>query len=693
MKRKRLLFILLPLLASFLTGCSCSVFNAIKDNILGATGEEQYGYRLSTYKKDYVIGEKYTFYYYNYENKEKVIYDNATLYVVGAKYSVDNPSILSIDEVGNTKALKEGKTTVYLTCPKGFNFKCEVTVEKKKLTELEVSNYRSTYYTGKAFNFQCETNAVYQNGYKEFISPTIDTSAVDNTTVGTYDINISYTLDGVTKTVTKQITMLDGDSYTISKTEMDYHLSDLEHNAGAPILPKSGSPKMLIIPVKFNDSNAYISKYDNVKDDIETVFFGNSSSIGYESVRTYYEKESFNKVSLTGTVSDWYECGKSSFQIENSSTVEKIKNNAIEWYFSNNPTDDRKSYDLDNDGYLDGVVLVYGSPDYVTGDLGNLCSHMWASVSSSTGITGNTSKPVACGYMWVSYDFLYPTKDKARNRTGKSEYAYSAYVNSKMGFLSYDPFTFIHETGHMFGLSDYYSYTESERFYAGDANMQSASLLTHDPYSLMLFGWANPYIVDDEATITIGGFVDTHDFIMIKGSSSAVNSPFDEYILIDLYTPTGLNKFHAVDHPSIRGTGGTLDDLSFPGIRIWHVDARLSDRNKGYGVDYLTNDPTSSGATYIADNSLGSYTSHSYDGYVELTQIRNDPTKKLIDLSYNRKGDLFQTGDTFDQDVFYKQFANGTKLDNDSSLGWTIKVDLIMHTGEGYVADITVNRK
>ncbi len=691
MKKRKLLFAFIPVLGFALS--SCGVIDFIKENTpLGDEyKEEQYGIRLSTYKKDYVIGETYTFYYYKMENGEKLIFDNTTLFVQGAKYSVENSSILSIDDAGNTKALKEGSTYVYLKSDV-LNFRCEVNVQKKKLTKLEVNNYRATYYTGKTFNFSFESTAVYQNGFKEVVEAVADTSEVNTSVPGKYKVKISYTLDGVTKSTTKEIEMLDGAGYTFEKSTLEYTLSDLEHNSGAPMLPKSGTPKMLIIPIKFTDSNNYISKYENVKNDIETVFFGTSSQVGYESVKTYYEKESFNKVSLTGTVSDWYECGKSSNDVGDTISTDNIKTNAIEWFFTSNPTEDRKSYDLDNDGFLDGVVLIYGSPDYVTGKLGDTKRTMWASVASATGYMSNKEKPIACGYMWASFDFMYPTVERALARTGKN-YSYGGAVGMKMTYMQFDPFTYIHETGHMFGIGDYYSYTESERFYAGDANMQSASLLTHDPYSLMLFGWADPYIPEFEGTITIGGLVDTHDIIMLKPDTSTPNSPFDEYILIDLYTPTGLNKFHAVEHPSIHGTGGSLEDLAYPGVRIWHVDARLANRNQTYNQATLTTDPKTSGATLIADNSLGTITNSAYKNYVELTMIRNDTSKKFADLSYVRKGDLFETGDTFDQNSFSKQFPNGTKLDNGSTLGWSIKVDLIMKTGNEYVADVTVTKK
>ena len=71
MKRRKLLLAFLPLLGCTLS--SCGVIDFIKENTpLGDEyKEEQFGYRLSTYNKDYVIGETYTFYYYKMENDEK----------------------------------------------------------------------------------------------------------------------------------------------------------------------------------------------------------------------------------------------------------------------------------------------------------------------------------------------------------------------------------------------------------------------------------------------------------------------------------------------------------------------------------------------------------------------------------------------------------------------------------------------
>ena len=78
--------------------------------------------------------------------------------------------------------------------------------------------------------------------------------------------------------------------------------------------------------------------------------------------------------------------------------------------------------------------------------------------------------------------------------------------------------------------------------------------------------------------------------------------------------------------------------------------------------------------------------------FVELELLRNNPNAELRTLSHNKASDLFLTGDTFDVATFYKQFANGTKLDNGLDLGWTIKVEGIYKTTNGYSADITVTK-
>ena len=653
--------------------------------------KEQRGYHLSDYEKTVVVDEPYRFYYFDSDGKE---YDNETIKVADATYSVDDDSILSIDKYGQIKGLKAGSTYIYLASHFSdgsdyFNFRCLVTVEEKHITKLEVNNYRNKFYTGKTFNFLCTAIATYQTGYQEEVTPTIDSSKVNMNAVGEYDVVISYTINGTTQSVTKKINVLDSSTYVIEKSPLAYNISDyLNNHFGITAMPNKGSIKMLVIPVKFTDSDNCITNYANVKEDINTTFFGTSEEVGWRSVKTFYEEESKNIVSITGKTSNWYESGLASTDCYTESNIVTLKQNAVEWFFTNNPGEDRTSYDSDHDGYIDGLCLIYGSPDYRTGKLeGSGAANLWAMVKTRGDQKKDVNKPIADKYLWASYDSIYPTKTKALERTGKSEYTEHGMYNSSLSYLGFDTRTYIHEVGHMFGLNDYYSSTEGTVFYAGHTNVQTLNMLSHDPYSLLLYGWAEPYIPDATQTITIKDFQDDHEVIMLKPTVEMTNSPFDEYILIDLYAPTGLNKYNAVDHPLVYGET-TKDDLNVAGVRIWHVDARLLNSSG----EFTTNPNTYGGVVMGASNSYDVEDTSICKEFVELELVRNNVEAELRTLTYNKASDYFYSGDTFDMATFYKQFANGTKLDSGLDLGWTIKIDGIYKTTDGYSADITVTK-
>ena len=138
-----------------------------------------------------------------------------------------------------------------------------------------------------------------------------------------------------------------------------------------------------------------------------------------------------------------------------------------------------------------------------------------------------------------------------------------------------DAHTFIHETGHLFGLVDYYPADESDIANsvpepAGRIDMMDCSVGDHTALSKMWLNWARPYWVTgatDSTEITIGSLVDTGDLILINDLWNG--TVFDEYYLVEFYSPTGLNYFDT-------NTGNNLAKLpSLPGVKIYHVDARL----------------------------------------------------------------------------------------------------------------------
>ena len=127
------------------------------------------------------------------------------------------------------------------------------------------------------------------------------------------------------------------------------------------------------------------------------------------------------------------------------------------------------------------------------------------------------------------------SSDKASQRTGKSSYG-----NGDTRYCNVDAHTFIHEMGHVLGLQDYYDY-DGIGTAVGGFTMQDNNVGGHDPYSVIAYGWAQPYIPTNTVTLTINDFQSSHDVVLL--ANHTVNSPFDEYLLVELYTPTGLNKF------------------------------------------------------------------------------------------------------------------------------------------------------
>lgn len=339
----------------------------------------------------------------------------------------------------------------------------------------------------------------------------------------------------------------------------------LVYNEDRPYLPTSGNIKMLVIPIWFTNSGNFIDldKSLLVKQHIYDCFFGATLENGIHSVKTYYEQESFGALSIDGKVSPWFNCQHSTSQFASGEyTRPALMKDAVNWYFSTSG-ESRKSYDLDGDGYLDIVEFVYAAPDYKCFSYSNNETLFWG-YQSHLGDSSlkNLNSPGLNLFTFQSYDFMYSTDD-ALLWTGHN---YS--VNSSQ--YSPNPFVFIHETGHTFGVPDLYDYAHHS-FFSGHFNMQDDNQGGHDPFSVMALNWnVRPYIPTQSCTITINDFQSTHDLILLTPEWNDYDSVFDEYLLLELFTNTGLNYFDIYD---------TFDEgyEPAPGIRLWHINAKLID--------------------------------------------------------------------------------------------------------------------
>lgn len=464
---------------------------------------------------------------------------------------------------------------------------------------------------------------------------------------------------------------------------MDY----IEHNVYALSgTPTVGEAHILVIPVWFSNSTSFIStnRRDNIREDIETAYFGTNEETGWRSVKTFYEEESQGALTITGTVSDWYETGSSFFDYAIDDSVEKtmsLVNDATDWYFTNNPSDKRTNYDKDKDGYLDGVMFIYAAPDYTSmsrEEYTNLWAYcFWIQDSKAK----NVNKPGANAFFWASYDFMYD-KNTSYQRTFTSRYG-----KGDTSHCNVDAHSYIHEMGHMFGLDDYYDYSNYEYDPAGGFSMQDHNVGGHDPFSMYVLGWGKAYTPNETTTINLKPLNESGEMILLSpNNNGGAVSPFDEYLLLEYYTPTGVNELDSTYSYCDKGPDGTKDK----GIRLWHADGRLiyySDFDE-YET-HFTNNPTERGGTVtFAMTNTYQDNDPEHQGYLSpagerfynynvLQMIRNNPF-----ATYKpKKGDgmvgenLFKAGESFKMSDFPNQFVNSGKLNDNTDLGYAFQVN------------------
>ena len=485
------------------------------------------------------------------------------------------------------------------------------------------------------------------------------------------------------------------------KVAMQYTYRDYADKNIYPIdvAPALGKAKLLVIPIWFEDSSQFIDEdhREDVRSDIEDAYFGSYEDIGWHSVKSYYGTESMGALEIDGTVAEWYEAegGYSKYATDDPGMnySDALVKEASDHYFETHPTESRKDYDCDGNGFLDGVMLIYAAPDYNSFrkySYGNLWAYCYWQQNMDY---QNVQNPGPNVYFWASYDFMYDSST-AKTRTGKTNYG-----AGETSHCTVDAHTFIHEMGHVFGLEDYYDYGTNGYSPAAGFSMQDNNVGAHDPYSVMALGWADPYIPTASEDIIIKPFQVNHDLILLTPEWNSFDSPFDEYLLLELYTPTGLNELDTTY--SYQGSLGP----SATGLRLWHVDARLvavndvkndypvysadnitCDVNEGYyGVQHAFSN------TYVTKSGgdgYGSPLGADYYKYDMLHLIRNSTTETYKTSSFLSNASLFGNGASFSMSKFKAQFPNSGKLDSNVDLGWSFTVEI---TGKGENAEATVH--
>lgn len=447
-------------------------------------------------------------------------------------------------------------------------------------------------------------------------------------------------------------------NYYRADRSIDTYYTVGQHSAYGQTHPKTlGQAKTLVVPIAIKGYESTANETTRSK--IQKAFFGTSNETGWESVSTYFNKASFGQFELKGEVTPWYNSNLSPREIaakEDSKYGDGGTYYLLEKVYSWLSTQgyNLKDYDLDNDGYIDSIWMIYGCPNGSNSVLVPTDT-FWAFsfVAYNFMNDKDVNKPVPNTYAWASYDFM---------DEGKS-----------VG-IEIDAHTYIHETGHVLGLDDYYDY-DSVHSPLGAIDMQDNNVGDHNAYSKMALGWSRPYVVTGDCTITIKPAESSGQCILLRDPSSPYNgNAFSEYLLLELLTPTGLWKQDATKaYPSIRSKTFTQ-----PGVRLMHVDSRLIDYNNNFVTKTSSRNLYSVAYSNTPSDSYSSGTSSLRDDLIALIPANNDT---IFQSSANRdavatNASLFSTGDKFTIND-YSSFFRNNQLHDGTTIPFEVTFDSV----------------
>ena len=442
-------------------------------------------------------------------------------------------------------------------------------------------------------------------GDLEMVNLTIDdvtyVTNYDPENIGNYALFINY-LDNL---VFITITVVDSSDLEIAEYDLLETVSfqETSYKTG---LPSVGDVNMLVIPIAFNNS----PEYDLSR--IATAFNSTNGETGWYSLKEYYQEVSYGKLNFNAVIMEPYQTNEDYDFSKAETGVDDYRFflNAITYY---DDLIDYRDFDQNDDGCIDCVYLIYLAPIDYDGTYPN--DMYWAYVYEY--VEEEQEAVTFDGlyldyYLWASYEFF-------------DEPIYTGYTLDNDIYVNINCETIIHETGHALGLDDYYDYDTKKGPYGGTGGvfMMDYNQGDHDPFSKAILGWINPYVIYNySASITLNSFTEFGDALIIKKNNT--ESYFDEYYMIALYTPTGVNELK-----SNKNTGL----FSTTGVMIIHIDATLkSNLDSG---DYNACD------IYKFNNGT---TSHKLIKLVE-ADGNNDIEKS--NYSVAQDSDLFGIGDTF----------------------------------------------
>lgn len=476
-------------------------------------------------------------------------------------------------------------------------------------------------------------------------------------------------------------------------------LNELRKSEGRQVLPSIGNLNLLVVPIEFSDDATtdfddtfvFAEGMTEMADDL---FFGTDSSANLPSVKDFYEESSLGSLLLDGVVSPIITIDESL-----TSAATTIQNQGVNAYLANlastiydylfveeTRTYDPAMFDGDGNGQIDGLILLNPLFPSLFIDYGDDSYN--AAATDYVLFSDSYSAPIdSLGYTSI-YDAILP-----------------AYMLQMAGISYYsdpDSHFFINTVGSMLGLENYYdntgnSTTGTYRSPLAMTDRMDGYIGDHNPFSKYQLGWIEPTSVFTPENIGEGMTVtlSKDEPLLLSYDEFGL---YGEYLLVDFYSPTGLDEADSV-YPYIYGRS----TFSVPGVRVYEVNSTLVREENGTYLPYSGNPDYD--ATYTAsdgtEKNYGYYYRHSNESINPLADYGIIDFEPLLSL-LSKKGsnrhitdmnvalgndDLFLEGDSFGEGLvpgFYSDFA----FDSGTKLGLTFTVDAVDDSS----ATITIKR-
>lgn len=370
--------------------------------------------------------------------------------------------------------------------------------------------------------------------------------------------------------------------------------------------PRSGNVKALVFMVEFADVSFEDGKTKDSEtvlsaEELQTSLFGDadikSANYPYESVKAYYERASYNQLHFAGQVlyyktkhnRKYYDTMLYGDDKDAGSGYETLMMEVLSAF---KDSIDFADYDANDDGILDAIYL----------------SVPINSTSEDSTWWGNQST------WWVNPD--YRINGKKINQyvilDGQPLDDNTKYYNQ----------IWIHETGHLLGIPDYYHVAQTDdddwEGFKGEAGHDIMDEMQgdHNSFSKIMCGWINKKNVK---------IVDYN-----KAKSTFLLKPYEEspsalIIPIKKWKNNFCSEYYLIEYDN--GSENNTNVSKHSGIRIWHVDAKLTDNWWNSGYKMFAYDQNMTGSKRILLDLMKNKKSYTYyqpgDSFTAKSDIKN----------------------------------------------------------------------